>query len=394
MTVGQRVRLFMAADGASAAAASSRFGSERDIGEGFLEAGDSFSFSEGHQRGSVQSVPFPVANDMESMRAFVAHLETMQAQQRSPQQPNKELDAELAHALSAYPEWRQRMAITTKSALLRKKILTTMAPGARCVGSSGMHGSHPWRKDLSEKYFTDSNWPNSTAFRDLHGQQGGSSPGHDRLRSQAMRDLQELQSGSSSPSQDRLVRSQAKHVLRLTSSPASESMPKAKRFSHSIDGEEHATNQKRSSPGPGAYFKSQPRGTAFSVDGGETVVLGANHIAPWKKVLGHNINPVHVDGTTLRSSPCFSFSKTRRCASDTAIGHGCQDGGPAKTDRGCLSPGPAVYELHGTFQPSKTSSPGKPRIRKSASTPKIRMKPVPTVEEYFSMDDDDSSSCM
>merc|ERR1719444_256643 len=183
----------------------------------------------------------------------------------------------------------------------------------------------------------------------------------------------------------------------LLSSSAFYSLPRNKRFpgtkerSMEIDAAEH---QRRGNPGPGAYFKSQPRGTAFSVDGGETVVLGANHIAPWKKVLGHNINPVHVDGTTLRSSPCFSFSKTRRCASDTAIGHGCQDGGPAKTDRGCLSPGPAVYELHGTFQPSKTSSPGKPRIRKSASTPKIRMKPVPTVEEYFSMDDDDSSSCM
>merc|ERR1719401_1557555 len=161
-----------------------------------------------------------------------------------------------------------------------------------------------------------------------------------------------------------------------------------------------AEHQRRGNPGPGAYFKSQPRGTAFSTDGGETVVLGSNHVCPWKKCLGRNINPVHVDGTTLRSSPCFSFSKTRRSVSEVSLGVG-PDPGPTKSDRGCLSPGP-VYEHHGTFRPrpqqSQSTSP-KRKARSSTSTPKVRMIPVRCLEEeelergpeLYTMDVDDAS---
>merc|ERR1712008_468647 len=68
-------------------------------------------------------------------------------------------------------------------------------------------------------------------------------------------------------------------------------------------------------PGPGHYSKSLPRGPAFK-DGWEKVVLGANHTCPWKRALGRQINPVHVDATSLPSAPAYSFCTSRRVASD------------------------------------------------------------------------------
>lgn len=299
----------------------------------------------------------------EDMRSFVARLEQLHSQQRSPQQPNPQIDAELSAALMLHPAWRPKMAVATKSASLRKKILSTMPDGGRSCGSATLGFTHPWRQSVPQS-FTDHNWPTAT-FRDgLHHLPGGDDR-HERLL--------------------RAPADQLAHHPLLTQSPFY-SIPRTKRFPGTKDhsGEVDAIEmQKRGNPGPGAYSKSQPRGTAFSVDGGETVVLGANHTCPWKSSLGHNINPVHVDATSVRSAPCYSFSKTRRTCSETALGHGLQDGGPAKTDAGCLSPGP-VYEHYGTFQPAPVKrSPGtiRRRVRSSSSAAGVRMVPAPPPEE-------------
>lgn len=114
---------------------------------------------------------------------------------------------------------------------------------------------------------------------------------------------------------------------------------------------DHAEAQRREPPGPGHHFKTMPMGPAFSMDGGESVILGPNHVCPWKRPLGHHINPVFSDLTTLDAAPAFSFSKTRRAVSESSLGvHSGQAGGPVKTDLGCLSPG-LVYEHFGTMQP-------------------------------------------
>merc|ERR1711988_1468959 len=96
-------------------------------------------------------------------------------------------------------------------------------------------------------------------------------------------------------------------------------------------------------PGPSDYFKSIPRGMGFSVDGGETQILGANHIYPWKGCMGHNINPVESDQSVLHSAAMFTIPKARRPCSEVPLGHGQKGFGPIKTDRGCLSPG-IIYE--------------------------------------------------
>lgn len=158
------------------------------------------------------------------------------------------------------------------------------------------------------------------------------------------------------------------------------SIPRSKRFPGTKNGTgelDLLEAQRRSTPGPGAYFKSQPGVTAFSADGGETVVLGANHACPWKKCLGHNINPVHVD-LSLMSAPCFSFTKTRRTMSETFLVNHGQDCGPIKSDLGCLSPGP-VYETHGTMRPAvgQPASTIRRRARSTTSLPRVRVEPAP-----------------
>merc|ERR1712151_240296 len=96
-------------------------------------------------------------------------------------------------------------------------------------------------------------------------------------------------------------------------------------------------------------------------------VTGANHVFPWKKSLGRQINPIDVDATSLPSAPCFSFAKTRRTVSETSVGHGVQEGGPVKSDQGCLSPGP-VYEHFGSMRPRIDLSLVAKRKRRAGST--------------------------
>lgn len=266
------------------------------------------------------------------IRSTLERLEDMQMRQRSPQQPNPELDKLIAQAFDRYPEWRMRMAVMTKSPWLRKKILSYLPNGVRMVGSSTLGNSHGWRSKLPDN-FTDHNWPTVT-HHPKFGQHlpGGTMKEHTQvLRAPA----------------DKL------RVNPTLSHSEYYSFPRNNRFPGTTGNGEIDKNevQKKGTPGPGAYHKSVPRGTAFLADGGETVVLGANHVCPWKSALGHQINPIEVDQTSLPSAPKYSFSKTRRAISETSLGHGRQHGGLVKSDEGCLSPG-HVYEQYASMRPS------------------------------------------
>lgn len=139
--------------------------------------------------------------------------------------------------------------------------------------------------------------------------------------------------------------------------------------------------QRRTNPGPGAYFKSEPRGHHFCVDEGRTVVMGANHVCPWKKNLGHNINPVLVDGVTVQSQPTWTTPKLIRHASHVVLKQKRQDAGHIRCHPGTISPGP-VYDHHSSFNASTRCAAGKiigfqRPPRRSLSMPRIRMVPAP-----------------
>eukprot|EP00931_Biecheleriopsis_adriatica_P078581 TRINITY_DN52018_c0_g1_i1.p1 TRINITY_DN52018_c0_g1~~TRINITY_DN52018_c0_g1_i1.p1 ORF type:complete len:395 (-),score=51.77 TRINITY_DN52018_c0_g1_i1:17-1165(-) len=269
--------------------------------------------------------------EREYLQGVVARMEALQSQQRSPQQPNPEIDSMISKLLAGHPERRHQMAVMTKSALLRKKILTSLAAGGRALGSAVLGNTYYYREKALPDSFSDCNWPKASHNEHgIHHLPGGADH-HDRLL--------------------RCPNDKRTYHPTLESTPFY-SVPSTKRFPGTHhNGEINKDEvQNRSSPGPGAYFKTVPRGTSFSVDGGETVVCGANHTCPWKKLMGRQINPVDVDLASLTSAPCWSFPKTRRTVSDTVAGHGLQDGGPVKSDTGCLSPG-HVYELHSTMRP-------------------------------------------
>lgn len=301
--------------------------------------------------------------EQEDLKTIVARMESLQSLQRSVQQPNPELDAMILKYIGNRPERRQRLAVMTKSALLRKKILSLTPQGGRGNGSAVLGSTHPWRESKLPRSMSDCNWPQV-----VHNEHGihhlpGTDPQHGRLL--------------------RCPADKIPHHPTLSQSPFY-SVPQAQRFFNTLPNGEIDKDkaQLRSSPGPGAYSKSLPRGAAFSVDGGETVILGANHSFPWKKCLGQQVNPIHSEATTLPSAPCYTMSKSRRMVSETGLGHIRQDGGPVKSDLGNLSPG-FVYETYSSMQPwpnatlDGTKSKRRLRIRKSASMPRIRKIPMP-----------------
>eukprot|EP00438_Fugacium_kawagutii_P008429 Skav234475 [mRNA] locus=scaffold1647:299761:302228:+ [translate_table: standard] len=65
-----------------------------------------------HSNSSAQLSRHSEAHELpedSDLQSIVTHLENMQAQQRSPQQPNPQLDAMILHLIGARPERRQRM---------------------------------------------------------------------------------------------------------------------------------------------------------------------------------------------------------------------------------------------------------------------------------------------
>jgi len=281
--------------------------------------------------------------DDNGLRGFLAGVEAVMMKQRSPQQPNPEVDRALLEVMRRYPEWRARMAVMTTSPWLRKKILALLPQGHRLVGSVTFGNSHSWHADRLRDVSIENESNGSFALRRSH---------LSRIPSEGV------------PLDPRLSRSQ------------SFSVPRAKRFFEGGGNEFARAESLGGSPGPGAHFRTAPKGVAFAADGGETVVLGANHIFPWKGSLGHHINPVHCDHTTLPHAPAYSFAKMRRTTTDTAVGGGSMDGGPVKSDLGGISPG-IVYQQYASFRPEVGhGTRRKPRSRSMSTLPRVRVVPV------------------
>lgn len=303
-----------------------------------------------------------VSSTDQDLQTVVAHLEQMQFAQRSPQQPNPKVDRAIESVLSTRPEWRARMAVMTSSVLLRQKILTILPPGGRAVGSAQLGSTHEWRTQFANNC-SDHNWPAVDPIE-------GCLPG-----------------GDFSPARHPVERKPKDPTI---STPASWTIPKAKRFAPGGESEKGKVChiQKNNTPGPGAYFKSLPRGVPFTSNG-ETVIYGANHVFPSKSCMGHHLNPVHVDFTVLTSQPKWTIPRMRRNVSDVVVGNAAQgtrasgkDGGPVKCDAGCLSPG-YIYEQYSSIRPVTDLAVRERGPRRTRSMPglsgvrKVRVKDMP-----------------
>jgi len=303
------------------------------------------------------------------LQTVVAHLEELQFAQRSPQQPNPKVDRAIESVLATRPEWRARMAIMTSSVLLRQKILSILPPGGRAAGSAQLGSTHDWRTQFANNR-SDHDWPKVDPRE-------GSLPG-----------------GEYAPIRHPIERCRRDPTI---SSVASWTVPKAKRFAPGGESEKGATLhvQKNNTPGPGAYFKSLPRGVPFTTNG-ETVIYGPNHVFPSKSCLGHHMNPIHVDFTVLTSAPKWTMPRMRRNVSDVVVGNASQftkasggdgaiSGGPIKSDAGCLSPG-FIYEHYSAIRPVTDLAVRERGPRRSRSMPsiagvrKVRVKNVPGKE--------------
>lgn len=275
-------------------------------------------------------------------------------------------------ATNGRPEQRMRMASMTKSAWLRQKILGHVPRGGRMAGSATLGNSYGWRNEklhpdhnLIGYTYTDHNWPKCKV--NPHGAHlpGSYLPGGDHRHTQLLRCS--------------IEKTQVHPGLERS---ADYSLTRDKRWWGCHENGELDRNfqQNRQPPGPGAYFKSHPRGPSFGVDAGETVVLGANHPCPWRSPMGQHINPTNVHVLSEHhSAPKHSFPKTRRSCSDTYLGHGAKAGGPVKTDEGCLSPG-HIYEAYTSFSKGPSLG-GKRRVRNHSSVPRMRIQPVPPEPE-------------
>lgn len=298
---------------------------------------------------------FTEGADEEGLDRLVEQLEQLQGNQFSPQQPNPEVERMVSRVIRKRPEWRQRLAVKTSSMILRQKILSVPAPGGRAPGSYMYGKSHIWREkeiatgrmNRSFSGFADHNWPK--VERDgLLPERGPLPAPVERVRLD--------------PTRTRSARF---------------SIPRATRFApgaETVMGEPGREKLFGTTPGPGTYLTSaSPTSVPFVVQRGEQVVYGANHIFPYKAMLGNHTNPVNLDcmaGT--QSGPVYSFPKMRRETSEPAVGrmrHHGEVPRPAdagirafKTDCGNLSPGP-VYEHYSSFHPQELVVDPRRKIR-------------------------------
>lgn len=285
-----------------------------------------------------------------------------------PHSATHELETLIEQACAARPENRTHLAAMTKSPWLRQKILACVPRGGRMAGSATLGSGHTWRSERitsgKPMNFTDHNWPKVAVNPHTSSLPGSFLPGGDHRHTRLLR------CGS-----DQLPLHPSLHLH-----PAytiSKDRKQGRFWGTKENGEiDKHFQQLRGTPGPGAYHKSLPRGPHFPVENGETIVLGANHACPWKTSMGHHINPTDISVQSVHHScPQFTFSKTRRGVSDTFLGHGQQDGGPAKSDQGCLSPG-LIYEHCSSFRPGVPLRGKRSGHRKSNSKPRMRCIPV------------------
>lgn len=286
---------------------------------------------------------FTEGSDEEGLDRLVEQLELLQGRQFSPQQPSAEVDRLISRVIRKRPEWRARLAVKTSSTILRQKILNVLPEGGRALGSEMYGKSHIWREkeiatgrmNRSFSGYADHNWPK--VERDGILPEKGPLPAPiEKVRIDPVRT----------------------HSMRY-------SFPRATRFAPGAEtkvSEPGAEKLNGTNPGPGTYLTSDtPTTVPFVVQRGEQVVYGANHIFPYKGMLGNGpINPVNLDCMVMASGPKFTFARQRRETSEPAVGRMRHHGDvprPAdagvrafKTDCGNLSPGP-VYEHYSTFHP-------------------------------------------
>eukprot|EP00397_Hematodinium_sp_SG-2012_P027065 GEMP01028413.1.p1 GENE.GEMP01028413.1~~GEMP01028413.1.p1 ORF type:complete len:307 (+),score=65.12 GEMP01028413.1:58-978(+) len=279
----------------------------------------------------VRATSLPRSLPDGQLASVVADLEEIQAMQAAPQQPSSIIKESIEVILNQRPEWRQRMAVMTKSAILRQTILQTLAGGARAAGSAVLGETHIWRPHLD----VDSVVAERKSLDLTHG-----------ARSVIQTEYGDQNWPKVNPKDSCLGKLETKtqclpfpveHVRYDPTRTRSKrySVPRSIRF---------APFELSSTPGPGEYHPFLlPKGVAYSV--GESVVMGANHVFPFKGLLGE------VDATKLAASPKWTFPKMRRCCSEVFTGQALRDVGPCKTDDGCLSPGP-TYEHLSTFHPN------------------------------------------
>lgn len=328
------------------------------------------------------------------MMEVVHRLEALQAAMATPQsETGREFESTLANALREHPEWRQRMAVHTTSAMLRQRILKALPYSTRAVGSDTLGRTFPWREKALPDVRSDCDWPKVVLTKPRRVPASPNSSWKSRSESVPLRRLDRCGVQGKRPLIHPIEK--ARHNPLLTKS-ASWTIGRAERFAPG--GESGSENRTWSNtPGPATYSRSVPRGVMFPADAqdrsenlptnsGETIVFGANATCPWKGALGRNINPIDVDLTTLVSAPKYSIPKMRREVSEVITGQALQYGGQVKSDSGVLSPGP-IYEYTATMRPRERLLPTVKdgRSAKRTRPPEIRSFPVAPQKEKNSV---------
>ncbi|CAD7970275.1 unnamed protein product [Amoebophrya sp. A120] len=276
-----------------------------------------------------------------SIQDVVAALEDMHYDQRTRGQPGEDLEKLMKAVFADRPEWRQRMAVLTKSQVLRRKILDTLPPGGRQVGSAVLGATHPWRSAVKTvegrvykfeeqniwpryatdagRYSSDHNWPKADPVtgklaRDVLPSPSETMPQHPKL--------------TNCPSY-----SFGKGLRRVVADPI-----------HDIWTEVWKPQDKNSTPGPGDYTEALgTTKTPFTLQHNqEIVVLGANDKYACKGMLSPEITRL----AQHTCKPVYSFPLQR--LPDVAQGNLAQ-ATAVKSDLGNLSPG-QIYTQYGGFR--------------------------------------------
>lgn len=286
---------------------------------------------------------------------MVQALEEMHHDQRTKGQPSSDIETLLKAVFADRPEWRQRMAVMTTSNVLRRKILDTMPPGGRQVGSAVLGATHPWRaavklpsgmvpkfeeSDMYPRYSTntgrysgDHNWPKADPKTGKLCREVLPSPAETMLQHPKLTNCPSYSFG--------------KGTRRVVADPI-----------HDIWTEVWKPQVKNSTPGPGDYTESQFPGRVPMRWQNETVVLGANEKYGCKGMLSDRATRLSQHET----KPVYSFPLQR--GPDVAQGNHQASNGAVKSDAGNLSPG-FIYQQYGGFRVKETNYGNRPARQKS-----------------------------
>ncbi|CAD7937507.1 unnamed protein product [Amoebophrya sp. A25] len=279
------------------------------------------------------------------LQDVLAALEQMHADQRTQQQGCDAMDRLLKMIMTDRPEWRQKMAVLTKSQMLRRKILDVLPPGGRQVGSAMLGATHPWRSAIKKRdgkiwRANDENtWPHYALAQGLLASDHNW-PKVDPVTGTLSRKFDDDKTRLPAP-----VEMMKQHP-KLDNCP-SYSFGKEKRRViadpiHDIWTEVYCPQTKNSTPGPGDY--SEAKGICkvpWMLN--ERVVLGSNEKYGCQGMLSDDITRLGQHAC----SPVYSFPQKSQYRSVAQGVHMVQSA--AKSDGGNLSPGLA-YEAYGSFR--------------------------------------------